>query len=78
MEINNLILFLKWVSEIDNNDWPPQDRKYLKKYREMELQKTDENLIGEKLIREKGCLDCHKLTSGYKLLHTWQSDYCCS
>lgn len=24
-EIERLTAFLKWVSEIDNNDWPPQD-----------------------------------------------------
>ena len=27
-ETSNLVAFLKWVSEIDNNNWPPQDAKF--------------------------------------------------
>src|SRR3989304_6896700 len=26
-EVENLVAFFKWVSEIDTNDWPPQDSK---------------------------------------------------
>lgn len=27
VEIHELVAFLKWVNEIDNNKWPPQDNK---------------------------------------------------
>jgi len=26
-EITDLVAFFKWVGEINNNDWPPQDSK---------------------------------------------------
>lgn len=27
-EVDNLIAFFKWTSEVDNNEWPPQHMKY--------------------------------------------------
>ncbi len=58
-EVKNLIAFLKWVSEIENNNWPPQDQKY----------KPGVNILvagvgmskGAALIKEAGCLACHSL-----------------
>ncbi len=60
-EIENLISFLKWVSEIDNNDWPPQhsDNRISKIAYRMSLA---ENIgVGAALFKVRGCMTCHSL-----------------
>jgi nitric oxide reductase subunit C len=32
-EAGSLVEFLKWVGEIENRGWPPQDEKYVRAYR---------------------------------------------
>ncbi|MBI3013558.1 MAG: cytochrome c [Candidatus Tectomicrobia bacterium] len=70
-EIDDLIAFFKWTSEIDNNNWPPQDAK---------LRATERKVValgvssGAVLFQEKGCFGCHKLfgtgvTVGPELTH---------
>lgn len=60
-EIENLISFLKWVSEIDNNDWPPQDseKKISKAALRMSLSKGIG--VGASLFQVRGCLTCHTI-----------------
>ena len=57
-ELVELVAFLKWTSEIDNNDWPPQDAK---------LRRTVQTAAamgvspGATLFKDKGCFACHRL-----------------
>ncbi len=53
-----LVAFLKWTSEIDTHDWPPQDAK---------LRRTAAAAggigvtAGATLFKDKGCFACHRL-----------------
>ncbi len=53
-----LVAFLKWTSEIDTHDWPPQDAK---------LRRTASAAggigvtPGATLFKDKGCFACHRL-----------------
>jgi nitric oxide reductase subunit C len=57
-ELDRLVAFLRWTSEIDTNEWPPQDQK---------LRPVAGRAItlgvspGAALFQEKGCFTCHKL-----------------
>lgn len=57
-ELTQLVAFLKWTSEIDNHDWPPQDAK---------LRRTAQAAVGlgvspgATLFKDKGCFGCHRL-----------------
>jgi nitric oxide reductase subunit C len=60
-EIEDLISFLRWVSDIDNHDWPPQDSKNRWK-------RSTERLLGSAamspaaaLVSQENCLACHSL-----------------
>ena len=58
-ELDQLVAFLKWTSEIENNDWPPQDRKFRAAAgRAVALGVSP----GATLFREKGCFACHGLS----------------
>jgi len=57
-ELDQLVSFLKWTSDIENNDWPPQDRKFRGAAgRAVALGVSP----GAVLFREKGCFACHSL-----------------
>jgi nitric oxide reductase subunit C len=58
-EVDNLIAFLKWVSEIDNNDWPPQDSKRRMPSGVARLAGAVGVSKGAALFNEKGCMACH-------------------
>jgi len=71
-ELNDLVAFLKWTSEIDTNEWPPQDAK---------LRRTARTAVamgvspGAALFKDKGCFGCHRMndtggTLGPDLTHT--------
>src|SRR5512144_418492 len=57
-ELAQLVTFLKWTSEIDTHDWPPQDAK---------LRRTAQAAAGigvspgATLFKDKGCFGCHRL-----------------
>ena len=57
-ELSDLVAFLKWTSEIDTNEWPPQDAK---------LRRTAQTAIamavgpGAALFKDKGCFGCHRM-----------------
>ena len=59
-EITQLIAFLKWTSEIDTNDWPPQDSDRRPAGVRRLIGGTGVSL-GAALFMEKGCFDCHAL-----------------
>ncbi len=60
-EINNLVAFLKWVSEIDNHDWPPQDSKERISGSALRLSAGAGVPLGAALFKEKLCIACHSL-----------------
>jgi len=60
-EIADLVAFLKWVSAIENHDWPPQDSV-------ARWKRSTQNLIasatlspGAALVKQEDCLSCHSL-----------------
>jgi len=59
-EIDELVAFFKWVSEIDNHDWPPQDRNAGISRTAMRAVVGGMNL-GPALFKEKGCIGCHTI-----------------
>jgi nitric oxide reductase subunit C len=70
-ELDELVSFLQWTSEIDTHDWPPQDRKF----RAAAGRAAALGLSpGATLFQEKGCFACHRLydtgeESGLDLTH---------
>ncbi|MBI5359307.1 MAG: cytochrome c [Planctomycetes bacterium] len=58
-EINSLIAFLKWVSEINNGDWPPQDSDKRIANSALKLTAGAGVNLGMALLQDKGCLSCH-------------------
>jgi nitric oxide reductase subunit C len=57
-ELDHLVTFLRWTSDIDTNEWPPQDQK---------LRPVAGRAValgvspGATLFQEKGCFTCHRL-----------------
>jgi nitric oxide reductase subunit C len=60
-EIEHLIGFFKWVSEIDTHDWPPQDSDKLPSSSIRRMIATVGITPGGALFKEKGCFGCHKI-----------------
>ncbi len=63
-EVSDIVAFLRWVSEIDNHDWPPQ-------HSENRWKRSTERLLASAvlspaaaLVRQESCLDCHALGAG--------------
>ena len=60
-EIENLTTFFKWIGDINNNDWPPQDRKQrLTRSEEMMVAKVGVS-PGAAIFKTKHCMSCHSL-----------------
>lgn len=60
-EVDQLITFLKWVSEIDTHDWPPQDSNKMPSSSIRRMIATAGISPGGTLFKEKGCFGCHKI-----------------
>lgn len=60
-EIENLVSFLKWVSEIDNNDWPPQDSDKRISKTALRMSLGEGISIGAALFKVRGCITCHTI-----------------
>jgi len=58
-ELDDLVVFLEWVSNIDNQGWPPQDQKYLPA--ELRGLVSTPMSPGLALLKTKGCLGCHSI-----------------
>jgi nitric oxide reductase subunit C len=61
-ELDHLVAFLRWTSEIDTNEWPPQDQKLNPEL----LARRPASVVaglspGAALFQDKGCFTCHRL-----------------
>jgi len=57
-ELEDLAAFLQWTSEIDTNEWPPQDQKLRPAARRAVAFGVSP---GATLFQDKGCFNCHRL-----------------
>ncbi|WP_242392825.1 c-type cytochrome [Anaeromyxobacter oryzisoli] len=60
-EVEAIAAFLRWVSEIDNHDWPPQDSEARWRASTRRLLATAALSPGAALVQQGGCLGCHAL-----------------
>ncbi len=60
-EIERLVDFLRWVGNIDNNDWPPQDSDTRWKAATRRLVGGAAMSPGAALVAQENCLSCHSL-----------------
>ncbi len=60
-EIADIVAYLRWVSNIENHDWPPQDSPARWKRSTERMLAAAALSPGAALIQQEGCLDCHTL-----------------
>ncbi len=60
-EIDRLVDFLRWVNDIENNDWPPQDSQARWKGSTRRLLAGAALSPGAALVNQESCLACHTL-----------------
>jgi nitric oxide reductase subunit C len=60
-EIEDVVAFLRWVSNIENHDWPPQDSPRRWKRSTERLLATASMTPAAALIQQESCLECHSL-----------------
>ena len=63
-EVASLVAFLRWVSNIENNDWPPQDSEVRWKSSTRRLLAGATLSPGAALVKQENCLACHALGDG--------------
>jgi nitric oxide reductase subunit C len=60
-EITDLVAFFRWVGEVNNNDWPPQDSKKRLTRGEQRMVASVGVSPGAAVFQTKGCMNCHAL-----------------
>jgi nitric oxide reductase subunit C len=60
-EAEQMVAFFRWVDQIDNHDWPPQDSPRRWKRSTERLLATGTMSPGAALVQQEGCLTCHAL-----------------
>jgi nitric oxide reductase subunit C len=60
-EIEDLVAFLRWVSDIENHDWPPQDSPNRWKRSTERLLAGASMSPAAALVQQERCLDCHSV-----------------
>jgi nitric oxide reductase subunit C len=60
-EIEDLVAFLRWVSNIENHDWPPNDSPNRWKRSTDRLLANATLSPAAALVKQESCLECHAL-----------------
>ncbi len=60
-EVEDLIVFFRWVNDIDTHDWPPQDSEKMPTSSVRKLIAMVGMSPGAALFKDKGCLGCHRI-----------------
>lgn len=60
-EISDLVAFFRWVGEVNNNDWPPQDSRKRLTRGEQRMVAAVGVSPGAAVFQSKGCMNCHAL-----------------
>ena len=60
-EISNIVAYLRWVSNIENHDWPPQDSQSRWKSSTERMLAAAALSPSAALIQQENCLACHTL-----------------
>jgi nitric oxide reductase subunit C len=60
-EVGDLVAFLRWVSAIDNHDWPPQDSPNRWKRSTERVLASASLSPAAALVQQENCLACHSL-----------------
>jgi nitric oxide reductase subunit C len=60
-EVEDLVAFLRWVSNIDNHDWPPQDSPGRWKRSTERVLASASLSPAAALVQQESCLACHSL-----------------
>jgi nitric oxide reductase subunit C len=60
-EVDDLVAFLRWVSNIENHDWPPQDSPNRWKRSTDRLLANASLSPAAALVKQESCLECHAL-----------------
>ncbi len=58
-EVGDLVAFLRWVNDIDTQEWPPQDSEKRSSSSARKVVAMVGMSPGAALFKEKGCLGCH-------------------
>jgi nitric oxide reductase subunit C len=60
-EIEDIVAYLRWVGNIENHDWPPQDSPNRWKRTTERVLASAKLSPAAALIQQEGCLSCHTL-----------------
>jgi nitric oxide reductase subunit C len=60
-EIKDLIAFFRWVGDVNNNDWPPQDSRQRMSRSAQQMIASVGVSAGAAVFQTKGCMNCHSL-----------------
>ncbi len=60
-EVEDMITFFRWVGEVNNNDWSPQDSKKRLTRGEQAMVAAAGISPGAAVFQTKGCMNCHAL-----------------
>ena len=60
-EVDDLVAFLRWVSNIENHDWPPQDSPRRWKRSTERILASASMSPAAALVQQENCLQCHAL-----------------
>ena len=67
-EAAELSAFLRWVSDIDTNGWPPEPLRPLRRAVPAEMpQISSAHSAGKQLFAAHGCVACHSIGSGARV-----------
>jgi nitric oxide reductase subunit C len=60
-EVDDLVAFLRWVSNIENHDWPPQDSPRRWKRSTERILASASMSPAAALVQQENCLQCHSI-----------------